>query len=72
MYDKCKEGELMHLGTLIVLIGLIILSGFCLYLILIKFGIIKRVGDSVLNLKNEIEDEKTEEENQNGIKGRDL
>ena len=60
----------MHMGTLIVLVGLVVLSGFGLYLMLVKFGIIKKVGDSVLNLKEEIEE--SEEENQKKNKGRDV
>mgnify|MGYP003489014127 FL=1 len=61
------------MGTLIVLLGMVVVSGFSLYLVLGKLGLFKKVGDTVLDVKREIE-EKNEipEENTSKNKGRDV
>jgi hypothetical protein len=61
------------MGTLIVLLGMVVVSGFSLYLVLGKLGLFKKVGDTVLDVKREIEEKnETPEENTSKNKGRDV
>ena len=61
------------MGTLIVLLGMVVVSGFSLYLVLGKLGFFKKVGDTVLDVKREIEEKnETPEENTSKNKGRDV
>lgn len=61
------------MGTLIVLLGITVVSGFSLYLVLGKLGLFKKVGDTVLDVKREIEEKnETPEENTSENKRRDV
>lgn len=62
----------------VVLLALILLSGASVLYLAVKFGFVKKVGDGVIDMKKEIEEQMDEEEeeeedkNKNKRKGRDV
>lgn len=58
----------------VVLIGLILLFGGGLYLLLAVTGVFNKVGDSVIDIKDEVleKDSEGKNKNENENKGRDV
>lgn len=55
-----------------VLIGLVLLCAGGIYLLLAVTGAFKKVGDSVIEIKDEVMEKDSIEKNKNETKGRDV
>lgn len=58
--------------SVIVLIGLVLLFAGGIYLLLGVTGVFKKVGDSVIEIKDEVMEKDSVEKSKNEIKGRDV